>query len=174
MSIDPIHLALGDMEHEFTVTREMLSRVPDDCFDWRPHKKSWTMGQLASHTADLLWFSAVILEEDGLDMAKTWPRIEASTQEELIAGYDANEKQLREVFDRTTVDTMAEPWTLSRGTQIFFTEPKWVVLRRFGISHIVHHRAQLSVYLRMNDVPLPGSYGPTADQNSWLVYSTAG
>ena len=111
MSINPLHLAFGDMEHEFAVTRDMLSRVPDDCFDWRPHNKSWTMGQLASHTADLFWFSAVILEEDGLDMAKTWPRIEASTQEELIAGYDANEKQLREVFDRTTVDTLAEPWT---------------------------------------------------------------
>ena len=98
-------------------------------------------------------------------MAKTWPRTEASTQEELIAKYEAKEKQLREVFDRTTVDTLTEPWTLSYGPQVFFTEPKADVLRRFGISHLVHHRAQLSVYLRINDVPLPKSYGPTADEN---------
>ncbi|MCY4672261.1 MAG: DinB family protein [Bacteroidetes bacterium] len=165
MSIDPLHLAFGDMEYEFGVTREMLSRIPDDCFDWRPHKKSWTMGQLACHIVDLLWWSVTILEEDGIDMAKTWPRTEASTQEELIAKYEAKEKQLREVFDRTTVETLAEPWTLSYGPQIFFTEPKADVLRRFGISHLVHHRAQLSVYLRINDVPLPKSYGPTADEN---------
>ncbi len=165
MSIDPLHLAFGDMEHEFAVTREMLSRVPDNCFDWRPHKKSWTMGQLACHTVDLLWFSAFILEEDGLDMAKTWPRSEASTQEELVAKYDAYEKQLREVIERTTVDSLGEPWTLSYGPQIFFTRPRADVLRYLGISHLVHHRAQLSVYLRINDVPLPKSYGPTADEN---------
>ena len=174
MSLDPLQLAFGDMEYEFAVTRKMLSCVPDDCFDWRPHKKSWTMGQLAGHTVDLFWFGAVILEEDGLDMAKTWPRTEASTQAELMAQYETYEKQLRKVLDRTTVDTLAEPWTLSHGPQVFFTEPKWVVFRRLGISHIIHHRAQLSVYLRMNDVEPPGSYGPTADENSWLNYSIAG
>ena len=165
MSVDPLDLAFGDMEYEFAVTQQMLSRVPDDCFDWRPHKKSWTVGQLACHIVDLLWWSVVTLEEDGIDMSKSWPKTEASSQEELMANYEANKKQLLGVLDRTTMDTLAEPWTLSYGSQIFFTEPKWVVLRRFGISHIVHHRAQLSIYLRMNDVPLPGSYGPSADEN---------
>ena len=74
-------------------------------------------------------------------------------------------KKLLEVLDRTTVDTLSEPWTLSYGDQVYFTESKATVLRRFGISHLVHHRAQLSIYLRMNDVPLPPSYGPTADEN---------
>ena len=165
MSIDPLDLAFGDMEYEFAVTRKMLSRVPDHCFDWRPHEKSWTMGQLACHVVDLLWWGVITLEEDGIDMSQPWPKTEASTQAELMAKYEGNEKQLREVLDRTTMGTLEEPWTMSYGSQVFFTEPKWVVFRRFVISHIVHHRAQLSVYLRINDVPLPGSYGPSADEN---------
>ncbi len=165
MTEDPLYLAFGDMDYELGVTRKMLSRVPDDCFDWRPHKKSWTMGELASHIVDLLWWQVTTLEKDGIDMSQPWPKIIASTQAELIAAFNSNEKKLLEVLDRTTVDTLSEPWTLSYGDQVYFTESKATVLRRFGISHLVHHRAQLSVYLRMNDVPLPPSYGPTADEN---------
>ncbi len=165
MTADPLYLAFGDMDHELGVTRKMLSRIPDDRFDWRPHKKSWTMGELASHIVNLLWWQVMTLEEDGIDMSQPWPKTEASTQEELIAAFNANEKNLLEVLGRTTVDTLSEPWTLSHEDQVYFTEPKATVLRRYGISHLVHHRAQLSIYLRMNDVPLPPSYGPTADEN---------
>ena len=164
MALDPLYLAFGDTEHELAVTREMLSRVPDDRFDWRPHEKSWTMGELASHIVDLLWWQVVTLEQDGIDMAQPWPKTEATSQESLIAAFDVNEAKLRSVLKATTVDTLIEPWTLSYGEQEIFTESKATVLRRFGISHVIHHRAQLSIYLRMNDVPLPKSYGPTADE----------
>ncbi len=165
MAIDPLQLAFGDMEYELGVTRKMLSRVPDDGFNWRPHKKSWTMGELASHIVDLLWWQVITLEKDGIDMSKPWPKTKVSTQAELMTAFDSNEHKLLATLGRTTEDTLSEPWTLQYGDQVYFTESKATVLRRFGISHLVHHRAQLSVYLRMNDVPLPPSYGPTADEN---------
>jgi len=164
MTIDPLYLAFGDTDHELAVTREMLSRIPEDRFDWRPHEKSWTMGELASHIVDLLWWQVVTLEQNGIDMAEPWPKTEATTQKELIAALDANEEKLRATLKKTTVMILAEPWTLRYGDQEYFTEPKATVLRRFGISHLVHHRAQLSVYLRINDIPLPPSYGPSADE----------
>ncbi|MCY4000496.1 MAG: DinB family protein [Bacteroidetes bacterium] len=165
MTLDPLHLAFGDTDYELAVTRNMLSRVPDDCFDWQPHEKSWTMGKLASHIVDLLWWQVVTLEEDGVDLAQPWPQTEATSQKALMASFDEKERQLRKVLDRTTLDTLGEPWTLSYGDQTYFTEPKATVLRRFGISHLIHHRAQLSIYLRMNNVPLPPSYGPSADES---------
>lgn len=162
--MDPLYLAFGDIDYELAVTRKMLSRVPTERFDWCPHEKSWTMGILASHIVDLLWWQVVTLEEDGIDMSQPWPKTIASTQEELIAAFDVNEIKLRSVLENTTEQTLVEPWTLSYGDQVYFTEPKSTVLRRYGISHLIHHRAQLSVYLRMNDIPLPPSYGPTADE----------
>ena len=165
MATDALSLAFGDIDYELGVTRKMLSRIPDDSFDWYPHQKSWTMGELASHIVDLLWWQMITLERDGIDMSQPCPKTKAATQHELIAAFDANKTKLLDVLSHTTVDTLAEPWTLCYGDQVYFTEPKAVVLRRYGISHLVHHRAQLSVYLRMNDVPLPPSYGPTADEN---------
>ncbi len=164
MALDPLYLAFGDTEYELAVTRKMLSRVPDTHFDWKPHEKSWTMGELASHIVDLLWWQVVTLEQDGIDMAQPSPKTQATSQKELMAAFDANEIKLRTTLESVTVDTLAEPWTLHYGEQVYFTEPKATVLRRFGISHTVHHRAQLSIYLRMNDIPLPPSYGPSADE----------
>ncbi len=162
--MDPLDLAFGDLKSELTVTREILSRIPDQSFNWRPHKKSWNMGELASHIVDLLWWQIVTLTEDGIDMSRTWPRTNASTREELMNAFDTHQTKLHEVLASTEIDTLDEPWTLSYGDQHYFTEPKSTVLRRYGVSHLIHHRAQLTVYLRMNDIPLPPSYGPTADE----------
>ena len=90
------------------------------------------MGELASHIVDLLWWQVTTLEKDGIDMSQPWPKTKASTQAELIAMFNSNEKKLLEVLDRTTVDTLSEPWTLSYGDQVYFTESKATVLRRFG------------------------------------------
>lgn len=165
MATDPLFLAYGDINYELDVTHNMLSRVPDSCFDWRPHQKSFTMGELASHIVDLLQWQVATLQEDGVDLSNPWPKTNAKTQKELLAVFDSNKSKLLEALAHTTIDTLAEPWTLRYGDQIYFTEPKVTVLRRFGISHVIHHRAQLSVYLRMNDVPLPPSYGPSADES---------
>ena len=164
MAVSKLHLAFGDMEREFAVLREMLSRVPDDKFDWKPHEKSWTMGQLSCHLVDLLWWQVCTPEMDGIDMSKKWDKTEASTQAELLEAFDTKATQLREVFARTTEKTLDEPWTLSYAGTEYFTMPKADVLRMYGISHIAHHRGQLTVYLRLNDVPLPPSYGPSADE----------
>lgn len=164
MATDPLFLATGDIGYELDLTRNMLSRIPDHCFDWRPHEKSWTMGELACHIVDLLWWSVTTLEEDGIDMSQPWPKTKATTQKELIQAFDANKATLLQTLGRVTVEILAEPWTLRYGDQEYFTEPKSMILRRYGISHLVHHRAQLSVYLRINDVPLPPSYGPSADE----------
>jgi len=165
MSLDPLQLAFGDTDYELAATRNMLSRVPDNSFDWQPHEKSWTMGQLASHIIDLLWWQVATLEQDGFDLSQPYPKTEATSQKTLMATFDDHERQLRHALENTTVGTLAEPWTLSFGDQKYFTEPKATVLRRFGISHLIHHRAQLSVYLRMNNIPLPPIYGPSADES---------
>jgi len=165
MNINPLDLAFGDIDHELAVTRKMLSRVPDNCFDWRPHEKSWTMGQLACHIVDLLWWQVITLEKDGIDMAQPWPKTEATSQNSLVEAFDEKESTLRSTLKNTTIETLSESWTLRYADQIYFTEPKSVVLRRYGISHLIHHRAQLSVYLRINSIPLPPSYGPSADEN---------
>lgn len=165
MNINPLDLAFGDIDHELNVTRNMLSRIPDDCFDWKPHEKSWTMGELASHIVDLLWWQVTTLIDDGIDMSESWPKTEARSQVALMTAFDQKEETLRAVLRSTTLETLAESWTLRYGNQVFFTEPKYVVLRRFGISHLIHHRALLSIYLRMNSIPLPPSYGPSADES---------
>ncbi len=162
--MDPLYLAFGDLKSELAVTREMLSRIPNGCFDWRPHDKSWNMGELASHIVDLLWWQMITLKEDGIDMSQPWPKTNATTQEELMIAFDTNQAKLVEALKTTTIGTLEEPWTLSYGDQHYFTESKATVLRRYGISHLIHHRAQLTIYLRMNDLPLPPSYGPTADE----------
>ncbi len=165
MTINPLDLAFGDIDHELSVTREMLSRVPDDKFDWKPHEKSWSMGQLASHIVDLLWWQVTTLEEDGIDMFEPWIKTEATSQKSLLEAFDEKESILRQTLNKTTLETLAESWTLRFGDHVYFTEPKSVVLRRYGINHLIHHRAQLSIYLRINSIPLPPSYGPTADEN---------
>ena len=161
-----LHLAFGDNDRELAVTRRMLARVPDEHFDWRPHEKSWTLGELACHIVDLLWWQVVTLDRDGIDMAEPWPKTSAKSQAELLDAFDANAAVLRATLEGTTEADLAAPWTLSYGKNEILTEPKGDVLRVYGISHSAHHRGQLTVYLRMLDIPLPPSYGPTADEQA--------
>lgn len=164
MGIDPLFLAYGDINYELSVTRNMLSRVPNTAFDWRPHQKSWTMGELACHIVDILWWQVATLQDDSIDISQPLPKTKAKTQKELMDAFDSNESKLLAALKHITVNALADPWTLLYGDQVYFTEPRVTVLRRFGISHLIHHRAQLSVYLRMNDISLPPSYGPSADE----------
>ena len=159
-----LHLAFGDSDRELAATRRMLARVPDAHFDWRPHEKSMSLGELASHIVDLLWWQIVTLEWDGIDTAKSWPRTAAKSQAELLATFDEKAAALRTTLANTTEADLADPWKLSYGSNTIFIEPKADLLRVYGLSHVAHHRGQLTVYLRMLDVPLPPSYGPTADE----------
>lgn len=159
---------LIELEHEAPVTRRFLERVPEDRLGWKPHDKSMTLGRLASHIGELPGWGEIVLSEDGFDMAP--PGSEPPTGadlgrvEEIVSVYDENVEKLRERLASTSDEDFMRLWTLKRGGQEIFSAPRVGVLRTSVLNHMVHHRAQLSVYLRLNDVAVPPSYGPTADE----------
>ena len=159
---------LPEYDQEMANTRKMLERVPDDKWGWKPHAKSWTMGQLAAHLMNIPGWIPVTLAADSLDFAPVdGPAYESPTA--------ASNKELLEKFDQTVAAGRAslagaddgsfmKPWSLLQGGKVLFTMPKAAVIRSFVLNHNVHHRGQLSVYLRLNDIPVPGVYGPSADE----------
>lgn len=156
---------LGDLDHEIATTRRVLERVPDEHYGWKPHDKSWTVGELCAHLQNLLFWHRLILEQDGFDMAATPPpRTVPESRDELLRLFDEQKAALDETVARTDDAALGRTWTLRRGDQVIFAQPKAAVLRGFGISHMVHHRGQLSVYLRLLDLPVPAIYGPSADE----------
>lgn len=166
--LSAMHLAVGDLEEELATTRRVLERLPEDKFDWKPHEKSFSLGTLAFHVANLLFWQKMSLTDDGFDLAASPPPEKGGNlpaKEELLATFDAKLAELREALAGATEDTLNEPWTLRHGDHDIFTSPKADVMRRFGISHMIHHRAQLAVYLRLLDVPVPQIYGPSADES---------
>ena len=155
---------LGELDYEATSTRKMLERIPADKFDWKPHEKSMTMGQLAIHVADMFtWYSAT-LETDEMDFAKGYEQPKPENAEQLVALFDKNLAAAKESLKNASAENFGNSWRLRNGEQIFFEMPKTAVLRTFVVNHIVHHRGQLAVYLRLNDIPVPSVYGPSADE----------
>ena len=155
---------LPEFDHEMTVTRKLLERVPDGQFDWKPHPKSMSLGQLAQHVATIpSWGSATVTQEE-FDVAGVPPVPAAQTRAALLAMFDRNVKDTRAALAGRSDAEMMVPWTLKNGGQAIFSMPRAGVWRSFVLSHLVHHRGQLSVYLRMHDVPLPSMYGPSADE----------
>ena len=163
--LDVRNLAFGDIEHEFNVTRSMLERVPEEHFDWRPHERSWSLSELACHIVDLFWWHTATLTVDRLDMAEPWPKTNATTNAELMAVFETKSAELRATLSNLSTEALAATWTLCYGDSVILQQSRASVQRIYCISHLAHHRGQLTVYLRMLDVPLPPSYGPTADQN---------
>lgn len=157
--------AFADVETELATTRRVLERVPADRFDWRPHAKSMTLGELAVHIVTLLHVQTATLEHDGFDLAERRPpSAPPETTGDLVAAFDRRADALREALAETTDEDLAQTWTLRAGRRTLSASPRGTVLRHMGLSHVAHHRGQLSVYLRMLDVPLPPMYGPTADE----------
>jgi uncharacterized damage-inducible protein DinB len=156
---------LSEFVAEAAKTRKMLERVPFDHATWKPHEKSSTLAALAQHVANLpLWVSITLLQDE-LDFAKPMERSKpVESLEELLAFADQRHAAAKAVLEATTEEILDSDWTMRNGEQIFFTKPKKDVLREFVLNHTVHHRGQLSVYLRLLDVPVPGMYGPTADE----------
>ena len=156
---------IAEMEQEAVTTRKTLERIPTEKFDWKPHEKSMTFVRLASHIAEMYGWTNHTLEESELDFAKMdyTPYVPAST-EELVSFFDKTYASAIESLKRTSDETFMEPWSLKNGEQTYFTMPKVAVMRGMVLNHIVHHRGQLSVYLRLNDIPVPALYGPSADE----------
>jgi uncharacterized damage-inducible protein DinB len=156
---------IAELQHEAAITRKFFERYPADKGDYAPHAKSMKMNRLASHVAELITWVGVTLDNDELDFAKMdyKPNI-ANNSEELIAMLDKNVNDAIECLNRTEDAVFMQNWTMRHGEKVYFTMPKIAVLRSFVCNHLIHHRAQLGVYYRMLDVPVPGSFGPTADE----------
>jgi uncharacterized damage-inducible protein DinB len=154
----------SEFEHEAQTTRTHLARVPEDRFDWRPHPRSRTAGELASHLVDVVRFAAPIFGASELDIdLTTYLPCQAATSAELLAAFDAEAARAIQAMTTTTDPDASEPWRLLFNGRQRFERPREVAYRDMTLSHMVHHRGQLSVYLRLMDVAVPASYGPSAD-----------
>lgn len=158
---------LAEFDHEMGSTRRLLERIPDADLAWRPHEKSYSIGSLGAHIAHLPHWLVIACDTDAFDVAAsgddTRPKEPASTAE-ILARFDANVAAARAKLADQTDAALAAAWTLKQGDQQIFTMPKAAVLRSFVLNHLIHHRGQMTVYLRLRNVPLPSIYGPTADE----------
>lgn len=155
---------LPEFDHEMTITRKLLERVPEDKFDWKPHARSMSLGDLSTHLANLAIWGEMTLNRSDLDLAGTGRAEPAKSRKDLLAVFDGNVSKTRGILTGKSDSELMAPWSLKRAGHTIFTMPKAAVWRSFVMNHIVHHRGQLSVYLRLNDVPLPSIYGPSADE----------
>lgn len=160
---------LPEFDNEMANTRKTLERVPHDKSDWKPHPKSTAMGGLATHLGNIPTWVVYTIDQDSLDLApggKPLPPAElAKSQAELVATFDANVAKARAAIAGASDADLFKPWTLMSNGNPLLTLPKIAVLRSFVMNHLIHHRAQLGVYLRLNDIPVPSIYGPSADES---------
>jgi uncharacterized damage-inducible protein DinB len=163
--LTPAQLLYPDLSEELATTRRMLERVPDDKLAFKPHDKSNSLGQLANHLAELAGFAKTMFTTSELDFAtrKYVPKSIASSEERL-AMFDELAAELTESVEGADWSLIQENWVLRMGDQVYVNDQKGKLLRTLGLSHMAHHRAQLGVYLRLVGVPVPGCYGPTADE----------
>jgi uncharacterized damage-inducible protein DinB len=153
---------LPEFEQEMATTRRVLERVPADKAAWKPHPKSFPLGHLAQLVAWMPGWITNTVREPALDLM-TAPQYTFETTETLLQEFDRNVRSAREAVVSSKDTDYALPWSLKRGDQILWTAPRRIVVRSH-LNHLIHHRGQLTVYLRLNDVPVPSIYGPTADE----------
>ena len=159
-----LQYALGDIKNELETTRAMLAAAPVEHYEWKPHDKSFSLGHLVVHIKELLWWGITTLKDSEHDFGQPFPpRQLPESREALLDSFDEGVEALLALVESATEETLEEPWTLRNGDVVFFTDSKGNVFRKWCTSHLAHHRGQLSVYLRLLDVPVPPSYGPTAD-----------
>lgn len=159
---------IAELQHEAATTRRMLERLPQGEFDWKPHEKSMSLRQLATHVAEMLMWLPNTIHEDELDFAAMdYKPPVIDTIGELLEFFDKNLAQGTEALRNATDDQFAQIWTMRDGEQVFMQQPKAQIVRGMVMNHIIHHRGQLSVYMRLLGVPLPAIYGPSADEQAF-------
>ena len=157
---------LADYDHEMGTTRRLLERLPDDKLSWKPHDKSMSLGALATHLSHIPHWAGTILNEASFDLADAPPNAaEQTSRADILASFDATRARTRAWMDKADGEYQSL-WTLKRGGQQVFSVPRVSAFRSFVLHHIIHHRGQLSVYLRLTGVPVPAMYGPSADEGS--------
>jgi len=157
-------LLLPEFEHEMKTTRTMLERVPEGKQDYKPHEKSMLLGKLAAHTARLPQFANYILDLPGMEITeRKQPPLVMESRQQLLADFDAAAEKARTAIANSTDEQWQQKWKFTYQGKTILDESRVLTYRIMFMNHLIHHRAQLGVYLRLNDVPLPPSYGPTAD-----------
>ncbi len=156
---------LGEFDYEMANTRKTLERIPIGKSEWKPDPKSMSLGQLAGHIVEMVGWGAMTLTTEGMDMnpGDHKPYI-PSSQQDLLSTFDKNVETLRATLAGTQDSDMMKEWALRIGGQVLFAMPRVAVMRSMIMNHIIHHRAQLTVYYRLNGVPVPALYGPSADE----------
>ena len=151
---------------EGATTRKMLARVPDDQFNFKPHSRSMDMKRLATHVADLPGWLHFTFTTDEIDFSKSYEQPAINSQADLMAHFEKSYNDGLSVLIEENEKLLNKPWTLRNGATIYATNPK-IDVARMALSQQIHHRAQLGVYLRLLNIPIPGSYGPSADENDF-------
>lgn len=160
-----IEIFKKELEAEAVVTRKMLERVPTELFDWQPHEKSMTMRRLATHIADLPNWTTMGLTTDGLDFqSNNWKEEVVNNTAELLDYFERSLNNARKSLNEASEDVLDQEWVLRNGDQVLYTSTKAETVR-MSFNQTVHHRAQLGVYLRLNNIPIPATYGPSADEH---------
>ena len=162
----PINAALlAELKHESVNTRKMIERVPTGKLDWRPHEKSMTIGRIATHIAETpIWITRTV-EADEFDFATAnFSRESKESTEAILQLFDERLAENIKILESASDENLNGLWTLRNGDHVYFRVPRKVNVRNFAFNYIYHHRGQLSVYLRLLDVPVPGMYGPSADE----------
>ncbi|MGH9863192.1 MAG: DinB family protein [Candidatus Acidiferrales bacterium] len=161
---------LGEFDHEMANTRKTLERVPEDKFSWKPHEKSMTMSRLASHLAEIPSWTVNAMESESLDLAPPgappYQPPNPKSRKEILDLFDKNVAAARAALGGVSDENLMKPWSLLMTGRTIFTLPRVAVFRSFVMSHAIHHRAQLGVYLRLNNIPVPAIYGPSADEGA--------
>ena len=156
-------MLLPEFDQEMANTRKMLERVPDGKFDYKPHEKSMTLGRLAGHIAELPTYATVTLSMDSFDVPDNYQPLVPTSRKQVLESFDKNAAEARAAIASATDEQLGKIWSLRARGKEMFSMPRSAVLRAMVMSHLIHHRAQLGVYLRLNNVEIPGMYGPSAD-----------
>ena len=161
---------LPEFDSEMSATRRTLERIPEDKLAWKPHDKSMPLGRLAGHIAELVGMGVIVMKEDSLDFAArrvgelgSKPTV-AESQKHVVELFDKHVSNARAAIASASDEHWSKSWKLSAGDRTFYEGSRMGAMRRMVMNHVIHHRAQLGVYLRLNDVPVPSVYGPSADE----------
>jgi len=165
-------LLLSELDQEVQANREMLDRLPDGRWDWKPHEKSMNLSRLATHVAEIPSWSKSILMADEIDFMspemQAWTPREMQSKEDILAELESAAATCRTHLASIDDEDFESDWVMKAGDQVMMTGKKYMVFRRQVLNHMVHHRAQLGVFLRLLDVPLPMTYGPSADEGGGM------